>query len=542
MLDEFLLNLLASLAYDLLKALSTRFRGERDNLLSELRTELRRQAQVLDALQAVLVRLGSERVVRIEGSVSNSVIITGNGNRVTVPDDGALAQRWQELHQTSDIEATDLYRQRLAQRYAHLAFPLSGISFHALLDQVYQPLQAAPVRDLTNWRQAERADSRQRCETDDLLKEGPVALLGALGGGKTTTLHYLTWAYAYRSENRLLWRGDELIPFYLTAHDLAQAWQNETEFTTACTRAMTRAQRHPFCSPYLTYRVLKSALQQGTALLLIDALDEYRVPDTLRRDLLLGVHNVWQNEPFRSNSLMVTSRPQAFLDVGLRAYILQILEKPRAEWLAYRLGKALLQAQGESEAEQQIKLNALTRLVVSPPMQAFASPFYVTLLTLAVCRSVHFASSLEQAQGIGNLANLYHFFLRQTIRWEQAKVDVPPVDEHTALAALADLGWKISVEPPWQDRLAQDLISEPDRRSALLFWQHTGLLQRDEFSGEWRFYHNGFQLFGAALMLNEAWNRGQQQTVNTLHRETFSLTDWETIWQLFFGLRGKKNS
>jgi len=35
-----------------------------------------------------------------------------------------------------------------------------------------------------------------RAEDELLTEDRPVALLGVLGGGKTTTLHYLTWAYA----------------------------------------------------------------------------------------------------------------------------------------------------------------------------------------------------------------------------------------------------------------------------------------------------------------------------------------------------------
>jgi len=348
-IDSFLINFLASLAYDLLKkALPSRFHGQRDDLLRDLHAELARQTQVLEALNAVLARLGSERVVRIEGSTSNSIIITGDGNTVTVADGGALAQRWQEL-QVSDAEAADLYRERIAQRYAHLVFPLSGISFHALLEQVYQPLQVAPVKDLTRWYQAERAPLHERCEIDETLTEDrPVALLGLLGGGKTTTLHYLTWAYARRIEDRLLWRGDELIPFYVTARDLSEAWQGEADFLPACARAVTRARHHPLGSPYLAYRVLESALKQGNALLLIDALDEHRVPDSTRHNFLLALYNTWQEEPFRDNLLLLTSRPHAFLEAGFRPYALQTLDDPRLERLAYRLGKVLLLEQDEA--------------------------------------------------------------------------------------------------------------------------------------------------------------------------------------------------
>lgn len=195
MIDDFLINLLTSIAYDLLKALLSHAPRQED-ILHELQSELRRQTEVLQALQAVLTRFSGQRVVNVGGGVSGSIIITGDGNQVIVPDKGLLAQRWQEL-QLGDAEAADLYRERIADLYAHLTFPLSGISFDTLLHEVYQPLQAAPVQDLANWHLAERAAPERRKETDELLEEGqPVALLGLLGGGKTTTLHHLTWSDA----------------------------------------------------------------------------------------------------------------------------------------------------------------------------------------------------------------------------------------------------------------------------------------------------------------------------------------------------------
>jgi hypothetical protein len=42
------------------------------------------QTILLESLQAVLVRRGSQRAVRMEGNVSASVIITGDGDAVTL--------------------------------------------------------------------------------------------------------------------------------------------------------------------------------------------------------------------------------------------------------------------------------------------------------------------------------------------------------------------------------------------------------------------------------------------------------------------------
>ncbi len=83
---------------------------------------------------AVLTRLGAPRVVLIRGDVSGSVIVLGDGNRVTVPNGGRLASRWQEL-QVGNPEAADLCQTRIAGLYASLSSPLCDISFEALLHE-----------------------------------------------------------------------------------------------------------------------------------------------------------------------------------------------------------------------------------------------------------------------------------------------------------------------------------------------------------------------------------------------------------------------
>jgi hypothetical protein len=499
--------------------------------------ELLRSVSALAELRQQLERLVGQRVVSVQGNVSGSVIVIGDSNQITLGDGGQLADLWRDL-QLDDQAAAERYRERVAALYDHLTFPLSGLSFGTILKDVYQPLQAAPVSDLTRWQQAERAVSDRRRETDDLLAdERPVALLGLLGGGKTTTLRYLTWAYASRPDDLLLWRGDELLPFYVTARDLAAAWQGDTPFLAACAAAAAQTPGHALFSTHLARRVLERALEQGAALLLVDALDEYRAPDAARADLLRALSAQWTSDPFRRNSLILTSRPHAYLkEERFQAYALQVLEAPRLERLAYRLGSVLLRELGERGDALESKLDNLTGLALSPQMRDFASPFYVTLFTLAVCRSERFNEGLAQARRIGRLADLYHFFLRQTIRWEQNKPDSPDIDERAALLALAELGWQTFAAPPWQEWLAPDLLSEAERRAAMSFWQRSGLLQKDEFRGEWVFSHSGFQLFGAALRLHEAWRRGQHEGVRRLHQETERLPDWDTVWELFLGL------
>jgi hypothetical protein len=164
MIDDFLLNLLASFAYDLLKSLPSRFQGSRDDLLRDLRAEMARRTQALEALNDVLARLGSERVVRIEGSASNSIIIPGDVNlgserkvqidgsvfnsptvagdgntvinMVIVKDGGNLARQWETLR-LDDAQRGNGIIKRLPPFYEKLTFPLYGLDFSTALEEVY---------------------------------------------------------------------------------------------------------------------------------------------------------------------------------------------------------------------------------------------------------------------------------------------------------------------------------------------------------------------------------------------------------------------
>jgi hypothetical protein len=536
MIADFLLNLLASLAYDLLKALPSRFRGQWEDLLRDLRAELARQTQALEALNAVLARLGSERVVRIEGSASNSIIIPGDGNTVTVKDGGNLAWQWEAL-QLDDTQAREWYYQEIASIYEKLTFPLYGLDFSTALEEVYlypsfHRLRRG-LRISTTWREGDPVPS-----VDELLQNPrPVAVLGMLGDGKTTTLQYLTWLYARRPSDRLHWRLGELVPFLLTASDLAEHWQDETDLVTACSRAASQFYHHPLLNPYLVERVLRTALEQGVALILVDALDEYQpVKAQERHNFVRDLSQRWQSDPLRQNSLLLSSRPYAFLQTDFLPYALQEIGETGAEVLAYRLGKVLLRQQ-ETDAERiDQMLEDLMRLVTAPKMRSFLTPFYVTLLTVSICREPDFATGLARAGDIRQWAGLYRFFLRQTFRWEQDKSG-SAVEEKATLLALAHVAWQTFAPKPPEPSLDLPLpFSERDREEALTFWKRTGLIGRNEFTGTWTFAHAGFQTFGVALWLKEAVQRGRRAEVEQLQTATMALEEWNMIWMLFYGL------
>src|SRR3990170_1718675 len=335
----------------------------------------------LRALEESLQRLIGQTVLRIEGDMTGSIIVVDDGNHLTLNDGGRLARRWSVL-QLDEAEVQARYRQEAASIFESLFFPLSGLSFAVVLDEVYQPLALTRQPLGSNWH-PRRTIVGELFDMDHVMEESkPAALLGLLGTGKTTALHYLTWIYARRPENHLHWRQDELIPFYLTARDLATAWQGETDFIPAAAHAAARGQGRVLLEPLLVERMLRLALNEGNALLLVDALDENRTSPQERRDFITALHSRWQSTPFCENLLLVTSRPYDFLQPGFQSYALCPLEESASAQLAYRLGNALRRQFGaESEGEREARLGELSTHVSSPRFREFSTPFYITLLT-----------------------------------------------------------------------------------------------------------------------------------------------------------------
>lgn len=67
------------------------------------------------------------------------------------------------------------------------------------------------------------------------------------------------------------------------------------------------------------------------------------------------------------------------------------------------------------------------------------------------------------------------------------------------------------------------------------FWQETNLLWFDDRDATWQFYHSGFQAFGVAQALAERPDEAGQL------RARYEMDpEWETIWELFYSLRGLK--
>ncbi|GIV82996.1 MAG: hypothetical protein KatS3mg052_0003 [Candidatus Roseilinea sp.] len=356
-LSNFLTNLLASLTYDLLKALLPH--PPRQEEIAQL------AAQIHD-LRALLARFGAPQVIRIAGDVAHSVIILGDGNTVNVDDDGSLAQQW-TAWQPSPAEARDLYLARLAAlRQLHI-FPLSRLSFDLPLEKIYQ--RPGFVRYAGEEKPAALRQAPPLGFQDLLARPRPLALTGILGQGKTTTLRYLTWAYAAHPESALLPGLGERLPFAVSARRLSQVWNEALDPLEAWVQALRG--EYSALHPALLRRVLQDALQGGRALLLVDALDEARLPDPARADFLAALRALAESD-WRGNLLLVASRPYAWLHSGFETFALRDLQPPDVQRLAYRLGQALLEKRRADglDADSPAVLERLTRLTDLPFLRA----------------------------------------------------------------------------------------------------------------------------------------------------------------------------
>lgn len=497
-------------------------------------------AQIHD-LRDLLSRFGAPQVIRIEGDVSHSVIVLGDGNTVKVDDDGSLAQRW-AAWQGSPAEARALYLARLAARHELHTFPLGGLSFTLPLEKIYQ--QPGLLRYSGEWKPASSRQTPSLGFQDLLGRPRPLALIGVLGQGKTTTLRYLTWAYATNPESVLHLPGlGERLPFPVSARRLSQVWSEAPDPLEAWVQALRG--EYPALHPALVRRVLQDALQEGRALLLLDALDEARLSDPARADFLQNLRALWQSD-WRGNLLLVTSRPYAWLQNGFETFALRDLEPPEVQRLAYRLGQALLEkrrADGLDADSPAAALERLTRLAALPFLHT-VTPFYVTLLTLLALREPDLEAGLTLAAGVRRLAELYTFFLRQTLRWEGGKRSddehLPP-EERAAFLALAEAAWRAFdasfPDPELRARLETPLLPESERAAAVTFWQRSGLLWRDEFSGQLEFAHSGFQAFGVAFYLHQTWQQpALRPLIIALQQRTAPLAEWSDVWEIFYGL------
>lgn len=566
---------------------------------SELAEILRKnkggQQEILAALERailILERAGGN-IVKIDRDVSGSIIIIGDGNRVSLSDGGYFADLWKETGSDPEVLLPQ-YLNVVAKAYADLDFPLGPLSQSIPLNEVYVDLPIVkPATDeaLLHQRSGEQLSGELIRRADHLLQRNErSALVGILGTGKTTTLRYLTWIYAQRPEGKFYWRGESLVPFYVEIRDLAELWTkmervNPEQFERSLAKGVSISMGGAFSARSIEI-ILHHALGKGNALVLLDALDEYKPQEhseQKRSEFVRALQNLWSSSDFiKNNHILFTSRPYDFINpFGFAQYGLQNLNN--AGRLVFRLGRAILKISHSNLSEEAIEswLQVLNEAVSQPRFREFSSPLYIMLMVYLGTSKETAKESVSQLKDIKRLSDPYRYFLRKTIEWEEKKGNESGVDPDTALLVLGYTAYDTFVKSV-ESKLKIDIVNElqtskKEVTSVQEFWKRTGLLWEDESHRTLGFRHSGFQAFGVAFALthmhrhskagkgfvqklveqfaakigrNASKNQGfytkalklflNKDRVDELWDRYQWDPEWALIWHLYFSLQGGK--
>lgn len=472
-------------------------------------------------------------------------------SHIQLPERDYLVDRREEIGSSSDTLLTQ-YLSLAAKAYAPLYFPLGHLSQPIPLSEVYVdlPIVKPPTDEafLRPLRPGERWSGETIRRADQLLQRSEhAALVGILGTGKTTTLRYLTWLYAQKPQNKFYWRSQSIVPFYANIRDLAELWikkerVNPERFVESLATASSINVGGAFPSRELGI-VLQYELSKGNALVLLDALDEYKAGE--RVEFIRALQSLWLSSDLRNNHILLTSRPYGFLNpFGFGQYGLQELDN--AEYLVFRLGRAILTGAHRDISEQEAEtwLELLNQTISQPRFRELSSSLYLTLMVYLGTSEDTAEESVSLLNDIKRLHDPYRYFLYKTIEWEEQKDNKSGVEHGTALLVLAYTAYYIFVEPIEQrlmvERIASTLQIEPENiPSVQKFWQRTGLLWEDERRGKLGFRHAGFQAFGIALTLMDMILHSKAEKVSELWNRFQVDPEWNLIWQLFMSLRGE---
>lgn len=537
--------------------LQAAIKGQADALrkLIELIGKIEGQEQEIRHVLTMLTQASAgHRGVQISGDVTQSIIITGDGNQIQLSDGGRLARWWQEIGPDPSALLPQ-YLARVADAYAPLFFPLAHLSQPIPLHEVYVDLPIIkPQTEETLFRPlhpGQRLSGEQLREADELLQRSDrAALVGIMGAGKTTALRYLAWSYAQRTPLQVSGQDDTLVPFYAPLRDLAELW-NKTErdspqqFIRHLAKAVSIAMAGIFPAQILE-GVLQLALEQGNALILLDALDEFRASDQERSGFVTSLQTLLSASPlFKNNHVLMTSRPYRFFKpLGFEQYAVQDLQDP--ERLVSRLGRAILNRVRSSLSDEQMEswLELLNGAISSPRLRELSNPIYLTMMAYLGTSRETAAESVSLIKSIERPADPYRYFLLRTIDWEKQKGNEPHIESDQALLVLGYAGYYSFVDRAMNsptDRIAADLPTFKNEIPATLeFWKRTGLLEENELRSELSFCHSSFEAFAVALALRDMVLRSKAQQVNKLWEHHRWDATWQTIWELFMSLGGRE--
>ena len=348
-------------------------------------------SDALDPLEAIL----SARSVTISGDAQGNVIITGDGNTISLPPD-----------QVPPAALLRAYYRSLAAECSRLPLGLVDPEFAApggenrlALKSVYTDLDVvSPPRDEEESHKEfglrlARGESGQRTPLLQAITHPEVhqmALLGDPGSGKTTFVNYLA-ALAADPAAELPEALQNLLPVRIVLRNAAACIPAGAQGGSECVLwdalHSDMAERLGAAAAEKTLPYLQERLYRQGGLVLLDGLDE--VPEAgLRRRCLLEAVQAWVAALAQPSRFVITARPYAYADPqwqlpGFQILALAPFDEDQVNGFIERWYTAVRPSMGWDASTAADKARQLSRALQERPYLAdlASRPLLLTLMS-----------------------------------------------------------------------------------------------------------------------------------------------------------------
>lgn len=394
----------------------------------------------------------------------------------------------------------------------------------------------------------ERAASEPQRIDEILKRHKSLVILGNPGGGKTTLLRYLAVIFAQVLAEEKLGLKEQRVPFLvpLAAYNVELRRNPDLdllEFIPQWWRTETMT--------YNLTPLLQEQLASGTALILLDGLDE--VFESAERQRVVARVKAFYEKWKKDNRFIITSRIIGYRDAPFDAadvahFTLQNFTADEIHWFAHNWWAAYLRkARGDTPAAREEAKNEAERLTTAisrdPGVQALATnPLLLTILAL-----IHYeGKELPQKR-----VELYELYVKTLITsWSRrrtlAREALGSLEEVEAIKILAPLAlWmhrehpagtakREEIEKQVQDYYTQKLPPDDAVSAARSFVdsvrKYAGLLvERGE--NAYGFLHLTFEEYLAARGAVFAGQVARAEIFETLHPQLY-LPAWREVARL----------
>ncbi|MDW8234099.1 MAG: NACHT domain-containing protein [Roseiflexaceae bacterium] len=504
----------------------------------------------LDALRRALAAgqvqiVSGDRAVAVGASVNDAVIVTGDGNVITIIKGAAS-----DLLAAAEYDRlTQRYLASVAERWSWLAPEETGSRIP--LTDVYVMLEALPVPPPKPFNEPPDlpAELHERLEHAGLPPSAPqppprpvalaealgaadhLVILGEPGAGKSTTLQFIGLCFAHQAEGwaqQKLNLPEERVPLLIELRDLDPGQTIRDALEQAVRRALQLSETDPVAG-----QLIDHWRDANRLIILLDGLDEARDPGWVRR----AIADLAASLPLgRHARIVVASRRAGYVPLGASFcdYTLKPFDKPEeAEafltgWLNV-LGKPGAAAELLERLRQQ---PALRRLLDNP-------------LILRLCAQVYAASgeaevSAPSGKIVRNRADLYERYLHvleqraiQRGLTGEARGDLWRVAE--ALAWHWHSGGANDEAATWRAVQQTGLATDECLVDKLLYDLRTPLGLIVPVDGRYAFAHQTMRRCASvARRLRAAWKQDERRTRAFL-RPRLHLPEWREPLALLVG-------